>query len=133
MTPRRTPTRLRAIVPPARHRWARRHPAATPGTGYLADDATPPATLRLQLNALQSLSRQTFAVRLVTLTIGTPFAMANTTDGPQNHAVLLAAVLGITVSYAMLRDWDRFAPPPPALSLKPFEPSTHNTKRKSVG
>ncbi|MFE7762003.1 sensor histidine kinase [Streptomyces sp. NPDC057438] len=85
-------------------------PGPAPGTGYLADDATPPATLRLQLNALQSLSRQTFAVRLVTLAIGTPFAMANTTGGPQNHAVLLAAVLGITVSYAMLRDWDRFAP-----------------------
>ncbi|QFR00062.1 two-component sensor histidine kinase [Streptomyces phaeolivaceus] len=84
------------------------HP--TPTTGYLQDDATPPATLRLQLNALQSLARQTFAVRLVALTIGTPFAMANTTDGPQSHAVLIAAVLGITVSYAMLRDWPRFAP-----------------------
>ncbi|MEE1759421.1 sensor histidine kinase [Streptomyces sp. SP18BB07] len=81
-----------------------------PPTGYLADDATPPATLRLQLNALQALARQTFAVRLTTLTIGTPFAMANTTNGPPTHAVLIAAVLGITVSYAMLRDWYRFAP-----------------------
>ncbi|MGW0845375.1 sensor histidine kinase [Streptomyces sp. NPDC002787] len=36
--------------------------------------------------------------------------MANTTDGPPTHAVLIAAVLGITISYAMLRDWDRFAP-----------------------
>ncbi|WRZ54615.1 histidine kinase [Streptomyces sp. NBC_01314] len=85
-------------------------PPPAPSTGYLADDATPPATLRLQLNALQALARQTFAVRLVTLTIGTPFAMANTTDGPPTHAVLIAAVLGITISYAMLRDWDRFAP-----------------------
>ncbi|WP_286252760.1 sensor histidine kinase [Streptomyces graminofaciens] len=36
--------------------------------------------------------------------------MANTTDGPPSYAVLTAAVLGITISYAMLRDWDRFAP-----------------------
>ncbi|MFF6785608.1 histidine kinase [Streptomyces sp. NPDC012510] len=83
---------------------------APPTTGYLQDDAAPPATLRLQLNALQALARQTFAVRLTTLTVGTPFALANTTDGPPTHAVLIAAVLGITVSYAMLRDWPRFAP-----------------------
>ncbi|MGW0827441.1 sensor histidine kinase [Streptomyces sp. NPDC002845] len=76
----------------------------------MADDAPAPASLRLQLNALQALCRQTFAVRLTTLAIGTPFAMANTTDGPPTHAVLTAAVLGITGSYAMLRDWDRFGP-----------------------
>nr|WP_200304296.1 histidine kinase [Streptomyces adelaidensis] len=92
-------------------RAGKRHtPPPGPSTGYLADDATPPATLRLQLNALQALSRQTFAVRLTMLAVGTPFAMANTTDGAPTHAVLLAAVLGITISYAMLRDWDRFAP-----------------------
>ncbi|WP_234361080.1 sensor histidine kinase [Streptomyces europaeiscabiei] len=96
--------------PPNPSEGRRTPPPPGPSTGYLADDATPPATLRLQLNALQALARQTFAVRLVTLTIGTPFAMANTTDGPPTHAVLIAAVLGITVSYAMLRDWDRFAP-----------------------
>ncbi|MFF7392215.1 sensor histidine kinase [Streptomyces scabiei] len=97
----------RTQPPPSTSEGPRAHP---PAPGYLADDATPPATLRLQLNALQALARQTFAVRLVTLTIGTPFAMANTTNGPPTHAVLTAAVLGITVSYAMLRDWDRFAP-----------------------
>ncbi|WP_326578060.1 histidine kinase [Streptomyces sp. NBC_00481] len=96
--------------PPDPGEGRRTPPPPGPSTGYLADDAAPPATLRLQLNALQALARQTFAVRLVTLTIGTPFAMANTTDGPPTHAVLIAAVLGITVSYAMLRDWDRFAP-----------------------
>jgi signal transduction histidine kinase len=130
----RFPTRLpppRAVVPPGRREStrsreagsgggrARRHPAsagkrnpppAGPTTGYLQDDAAPPATLRLQLNALQALSRQTFAVRLTMLAIGTPFAMTNTTEGAPTHAVLVAAVLGITVSYAMLRDWDRFAP-----------------------
>ncbi|TQE39613.1 two-component sensor histidine kinase [Streptomyces ipomoeae] len=44
------------------------------------------------------------------LAIGTPFALANTTDGPPTHAVLTAAVLAITLSYATLRDWPRFAP-----------------------
>ncbi|WP_259407738.1 sensor histidine kinase [Streptomyces akebiae] len=96
--------------PPSPSEGRRTPPPPSPTTGYLQDDATPPATLRLQLNALQALARQTFAVRLTALTIGTPFAMANTTNGPPTHAVLTAAVLGITVSYAMLRDWDRFAP-----------------------
>ncbi|MER6156208.1 histidine kinase [Streptomyces sp. NPDC001868] len=110
MKPRHTwhPVSAGKRLPPPPSPSAR--PTASPTTGYLADDAPPPATLRLQLNALQALARQTFAVRLITLTIGTPFAMANTTTGPPTHAVLIAAVLGITVSYAMLRDWDRFAP-----------------------
>ncbi|MPY60417.1 two-component sensor histidine kinase [Streptomyces spongiae] len=81
-----------------------------PVGGYLADDVPAPASLRLQLSALQALCRQTFAVRLTMLLIGTPFAMANATDGPPSHAVLTAGVLGITGSYAMLRDWDRFGP-----------------------
>ncbi|UUU31196.1 histidine kinase [Streptomyces sp. CA-210063] len=96
--------------PPGPSEGERLRPPPSPTTGYLQDDAQPPATLRLQLNALQALARQTFAVRLTTLTIGTPFAMANTTDGPPTHAVLIAAVLGITISYGMLRDWHRFAP-----------------------
>lgn len=81
-----------------------------PVGGYLADDVPAPTSLRLHLNALQALCRQTFAVRLTMLLIGTPFAMANATDGPPSHAVLTAGVLGIMGSYAMLRDWDRFGP-----------------------
>ncbi|GGY90845.1 hypothetical protein GCM10010365_06560 [Streptomyces poonensis] len=79
-------------------------------SGYLADDVPAPASLRLQLNALQSLCRQTIAVRLAALAIGTPFAMAGAADGAPRYAVLTAAVLGIMGSYAMLRDWDRFGP-----------------------
>ncbi|MGW0710840.1 hypothetical protein ACWD4G_33625 [Streptomyces sp. NPDC002643] len=119
---------LRAVVPLGRHGWAQRHPVSAgkrnpdpahstsghaqpppnptptspPTKGYLEDDAQPPATLRLQLNALQSLSRQTIAVRLTMLAIGTPFALANTTDGPPTQAVLTAAALAITLSYATL-------------------------------
>ncbi|WP_055523349.1 sensor histidine kinase [Streptomyces graminilatus] len=83
---------------------------ATSAGGYLADDAPAPATLRLQLNALQALCRQAFAVRMTMLALGTPFAMTNTAQGPPRYAVLAAAVLGITASYAMYRDWDRLAP-----------------------
>lgn len=81
-----------------------------PTAGYLADDAPAPASVRLQLNALQALCRQAFAVRMTMLALGTPFAMTNTADGPPRYAVLAAAVFGITASYAMYRDWDRLAP-----------------------
>lgn len=79
-------------------------------TGYLADDALAPGGIRLQLNALQALCRQAFAVRLAAIAIGAPFAMTNATDGLARYAVLAAAVLGVMGSYAMLRDWDRFGP-----------------------
>lgn len=85
-----------------------RIPRPTPG--YLEDDAPPPASVRLQLSALQALSRQTVAVRLATVLIGSPFALANTPDGAPRYAVLAAAVLGSMTSYAMLRDWDRVGP-----------------------
>jgi signal transduction histidine kinase len=81
-----------------------------PTAGYLADDVPPPASVRLQLNALQALCRQAFAVRMTMLALGTPFAMTNTAEGPPRYTVLAAAVLGITASYAMYRDWDRLAP-----------------------
>ncbi len=78
--------------------------------GYLAEDAPAPGNARLQLSALQALCRQTFGVRMATLTIGTPFAMANATDGAPRYTVLAVAVLAITASHAMLRDWDRLGP-----------------------
>lgn len=81
-----------------------------PTAGYLADDAPAPATVRLQLNALQALCRQAFALRMTMLALGTPFAMTNTAEGAPRYAVLTAAVLGIMASYAMYRDWDRVAP-----------------------
>ncbi|MGW0968991.1 sensor histidine kinase [Streptomyces sp. NPDC002516] len=80
------------------------------GTGYLADDVPAPGGIRLQLNALQALCRQAFAVRLAAIVVGAPFAMTNATGGLLRWAVLAAAVLGVMGSYAMLRDWDRFGP-----------------------
>ncbi len=84
--------------------------AGRPTPGYLEDDAPPPASVRLQLSALQALCRQTVAVRLAMVVIGAPFALANTSQGALRYAVLAAAVLGVMTSYALLRDWDRVGP-----------------------
>ncbi|WP_265568430.1 sensor histidine kinase [Streptomyces hygroscopicus] len=78
--------------------------------GYLEDDAPPPASVRLQLGALQALCRQTVAVRLAMVVIGAPFALAHAPHGGPRHAALAAAVLGVMGSYAVLRDWDRVGP-----------------------
>ncbi|GGX39790.1 sensor histidine kinase [Streptomyces fructofermentans] len=99
--------------PPRTRRLRAALPAGLLGaraTGYFADDAAAPGSVRLQLNALQALCRQAFAVRLTLVAIGAPFATANAADGLSRHGVLAAAVLGVMGSYAMLRDWDRFAP-----------------------
>ena len=85
-------------------------PTVKRAAGYFADDAAAPGSVRLQLNALQALCRQAFAVRLTLIAIGAPFATANATEGLPRYGVLAAAVLGVMGSYAMLRDWDRFAP-----------------------
>ncbi|MEU6219520.1 histidine kinase [Streptomyces sp. NPDC047022] len=85
--------------------------APRPASGYLEDDAPPPAGVRLQLGALQSLCRQTVAVRLAMVVVGAPFALAHTpSHGASRYAVLAAAVLGVMTSYALLRDWDRVGP-----------------------
>ncbi|WP_410093201.1 sensor histidine kinase [Streptomyces sp. ME109] len=99
------PSRRREAPRPAAAGWA-----GDAGPGYLADDVPAPGSVRLQLNALQALCRQAFAVRLAAIAIGAPFAMTNATDGLSRYAVLAAAVLGVMGSYAMLRDWDRFGP-----------------------
>ncbi|MFC4471390.1 sensor histidine kinase [Streptomyces xiangluensis] len=99
----------RGRAQPRRTGTVRTAPLAKRAAGYFAEDAAAPS-VRLQLNALQALCRQAFAVRLTLIAIGAPFAMANATDGPPRYGVLAAAVLGVMGSYAMLRDWDRFAP-----------------------
>ncbi|MGW6013352.1 sensor histidine kinase [Streptomyces sp. NPDC055210] len=99
--PRPARSRRTPLLPGGSAKWA---------TGYFADDAAAPGSIRLQLNALQALCRQAFAIRLALIVIGAPFATANAADGFPRHAVLTAAVLGVMGSYAMLRDWDRCAP-----------------------
>ncbi|MFB9508932.1 sensor histidine kinase [Streptomyces aurantiacus] len=110
--PRQGRGELRAQPQPARSQRTTLPPGGSAkwATGYFADDAAAPSSLRLQLNALQALCRQAFAVRLTLIAIGAPFATANATDGLPRYGVLTAAVLGVMGSYAMLRDWDRCAP-----------------------
>ncbi|MFJ6695819.1 sensor histidine kinase [Streptomyces sp. NPDC091272] len=75
----------------------------------LAEDAPAPS-IRIQTNALQALCRQVFGFRLTMIALGAPFALGRA-DGHFGVALVGAAVVVSFVgSYAMLRDWETFAP-----------------------
>ncbi|MFG3252599.1 sensor histidine kinase [Streptomyces sp. NPDC048172] len=62
----------------------------------------------IQLNALQALCRQVFTFRIVITAVSTPFALS----GASLPVWLVGGAICLTVlvSYAVLRDWDRFGP-----------------------
>ncbi|GAA2073613.1 hypothetical protein GCM10009801_27030 [Streptomyces albiaxialis] len=62
----------------------------------------------IQLNALQALCRQVFAFRIAITAVSTPFALS----GASLPVWLVGGAICLTVlvSYAVLRDWDRFGP-----------------------
>ncbi|MGW7411230.1 sensor histidine kinase [Streptomyces sp. NPDC054863] len=75
----------------------------------LAEDAPAPS-IRIQTNALQALCRQVFGFRLTMIALGAPFALERA-DGHFGVGLVGAAVVASFVgSYAMLRDWETFAP-----------------------
>ncbi|MEU8893491.1 histidine kinase [Streptomyces sp. NPDC048442] len=75
----------------------------------LAEDAPAPS-IRIQTNALQALCRQVFGFRLTMIALGAPFALERA-DGNFGVGLVGAAVVaGCVGSYAMLRDWETFAP-----------------------
>ncbi|MFF2192635.1 sensor histidine kinase [Streptomyces sp. NPDC058157] len=76
-------------------------PAAVPAVG---------SPLRLRANALQSLCRQVFALRLVMIPLGAPLALSHTAPGPPTYLVSGAVLSTFTLSYALFRDWERFGP-----------------------
>ncbi|MFD3514166.1 sensor histidine kinase [Streptomyces sp. NPDC058657] len=81
----------------------------TPLASALAEDVPPPS-LPIQINALQALCRQVFAFRLVMIAIGAPLALSRA-QGPLGSWLVGGAVTATVVgSYAMLRDWETFAP-----------------------
>lgn len=80
-----------------------------PDSGVLSQDAPVPG-IRIQLNALQALCRQVFGFRLAMIGIGAPFALSGTAGGLADWLVGGAIVVTVLVSYAMLRDWERFGP-----------------------
>ncbi|WP_461016859.1 sensor histidine kinase [Streptomyces daliensis] len=77
--------------------------------GVTSADAPAPS-IPIQLNALQALCRQVFGFRLAMLAIGAPFALNRTAGGFAAWLVGGAVLLTFLVSYALLRDWERFGP-----------------------
>ncbi|MDX3386523.1 histidine kinase [Streptomyces niveiscabiei] len=68
------------------------------------------APLALQVNALQALSRQVFGFRLAMIALAAPSALLNASPGVGVRLVGTAVVVTFMVSYALLRDWERFGP-----------------------
>ncbi|WP_070195516.1 histidine kinase, partial [Streptomyces oceani] len=75
----------------------------------LSEDAPTPG-LRIQLNALQALCRQVFGFRLAMIAIGAPFALSRSAGGIGDWLVGGSILITFVVSYALLRDWERFGP-----------------------
>ncbi|QNP75755.1 two-component sensor histidine kinase [Streptomyces roseirectus] len=69
-----------------------------------------PTPLALQVNALQALSRQVFGFRLAMIALAAPSALLNASPGVGVRLVGTAVVVTFMVSYALLRDWERFGP-----------------------
>lgn len=72
--------------------------------------AAPGPSLRLRANALQSLCRQVFALRLVMIPLGAPLALSHTAPGPPTYLVASAVLFTFMLSYALFRDWERCGP-----------------------
>ncbi|MFH7593721.1 histidine kinase [Streptomyces racemochromogenes] len=85
--------------PAGRTRPAAGAPAAAPGS-----------PLRLRANALRSLCRQVFALRLVMIPLGAPLALSRTAHGAPMYLVSGAVVATFMLSYALFRDWERCGP-----------------------
>lgn len=68
------------------------------------------APLTLQINALQAMSRQVFGFRLAMIALAAPSALLNASPGLGVRLVGTAVVVTFMVSYALLRDWERFGP-----------------------
>ncbi|RSS34241.1 sensor histidine kinase [Streptomyces sp. WAC08241] len=78
------------------------------GTGRRPAD--PPPGIPIQINALQALCRQLFGFRLAMTALATPFALAKAAEGPGSWIIGAAVLVTVMVSYALLRDWERFGP-----------------------
>ncbi|MFE5511192.1 sensor histidine kinase [Streptomyces sp. NPDC056529] len=78
------------------------------GAGRRPSD--PPPGIPIQINALQALCRQLFGFRLAMTALATPFALAKAAEGPGSWIIGAAVLVTVMVSYALLRDWERFGP-----------------------
>ncbi|MER5892535.1 histidine kinase [Streptomyces sp. NPDC001876] len=87
-------------------------PALTGGPDATTAESTPghvPA-LPIQVNALQALCRQLFGFRLAMTALAAPFALDGVEDGLGSLLVGAAVLVTVMVSYALMRDWERFGP-----------------------
>ncbi|MFE4451983.1 sensor histidine kinase [Streptomyces sp. NPDC056796] len=87
-------------------------PALTGGPDATTAGGTPghvPA-LPIQVNALQALCRQLFGFRLAMTALAAPFALAGVHDELGSWLVGAAVLVTVMVSYALMRDWERFGP-----------------------
>ncbi|WP_234434240.1 sensor histidine kinase [Streptomyces sp. NRRL F-5126] len=66
--------------------------------------------LPLQVNALQALCRQVLGFRMAMIVLATPFALRGTAHGLPIVLVGAAVLVTFMVSYALVRDWERFGP-----------------------
>lgn len=64
----------------------------------------------VQASALQALSRQVCAFRLVMIALGAPFALGRTAPGAPAYLVSGALLATFMLSYVLFRDWERFGP-----------------------
>lgn len=77
--------------------------------GLIADDAPAPS-IQVQRSALQALCRQVIGFRLAMIALGAPFALSRAAGGLAGWLVGGAIIVTVLVSYALLRDWERFGP-----------------------
>ncbi|MEW2546032.1 histidine kinase [Streptomyces sp. NPDC047002] len=66
--------------------------------------------LPLQVNALQALCRQVFGFRMAMIVLAAPFALRGTARGLPLVLTGAAVLVTFMVSYALVRDWERFGP-----------------------
>ncbi|MEV5984531.1 histidine kinase [Streptomyces sp. NPDC052051] len=74
-----------------------------------ARDGAAPA-LPIQVNALSALCRQLYGLRLVMTALAAPFALRHARGDLSGWLIGSAVLVTVMVSYALLRDWERFGP-----------------------
>ncbi|MHC5907406.1 hypothetical protein ACVNF4_26480, partial [Streptomyces sp. S6] len=97
-------------VPPPPRNHPRRFPSPTTLLRLSSHPPKRPAPLALQINALQAMSRQVFGFRLAMIALAAPAALLHAAPGVGVRLVGTAVVVTFMVSYALLRDWEKFGP-----------------------
>ncbi|MFJ8649874.1 sensor histidine kinase [Streptomyces sp. NPDC093546] len=67
-------------------------------------------SLALQVNALQAMCRQVFGFRMAMIALAVPFSLGGIGGGVGMWLIVAAVTVTFMVSYALLRDWERFGP-----------------------